>query len=467
MKIIICLFLFILTSISSPVFATRDTLQKKIVPRVLMETTSLPTGTPVKLRLVHRFQKYNKDPFHKSDIYDLSIDSPKSVNFTPDGKKFYVHSLEGQRTSVYDTESMTLKKQILHQFNSTDKNLFKDGEHTIFNYTYRDHYTDFNIFGGKPVESCMSHNGKYLWVTYYRRDFDINAECPSALAIIDTETDSIVRVMPTGPLPKMIASSPDNKYIAVTHWGDNTVGIIDIGSSSFTDFHYIAHLIVDYRIVLEFGDEPVNRDQRCGHCLRGTVFTPDGKNLLVGKMGGSGGIAIFTVPQFEYLGTVTGQKSNIRHLIIHDEDIIISTNNTGFIQKTRWADLIATKSTSPGKTTAYDEWINCQTGSGVRTIATNSSGEYIFASVNNESKIAVVRRSDMKLICSVKADAYPVGLAVSPDDSKLIVTSQGKNDLGGNSVMIFEIKYFRWQDEMLLSKTLKGLFQGAAKICPI
>ncbi|MEJ0032035.1 MAG: hypothetical protein WDO15_17400 [Bacteroidota bacterium] len=37
----------------------------------------------------------------------------------------------------------------------------------------------------------------------------------------DTNTDEIVRVMPSGVLPKMIAASPDNRYVAV-HIGATT-----------------------------------------------------------------------------------------------------------------------------------------------------------------------------------------------------------------------------------------------------
>jgi hypothetical protein len=461
MKIIIFSFLFHISLFCTTKIIKAQNTTENLIPRYNIGITSFPYGTCVKLKLVHRFQNYNPKPVHKSDIYDITINSPKSVNFTPDGKKFYIHSLEGHSTSVYETKTMNLKSVIQHEFSNSDKELFVKNENSVFNYNYRNNYTDYNIFKGKPVESCMSHKGKYLWVTYYRRDFDINAECPSALAIIDTEKDSIIRIMPTGPLPKMIACSPDNKYIAVTHWGDNTIGIIDVSAESVNDFSYIAHLIVDYKINPVFGDEPVNRDQKCGHCLRGTVFSPDSKHLLVGKMGGTGGIAIFTVPQFEYLGTVTGQKSNIRHMIIHKEEIFISTNNSGYIQKAPLSDIIELKTEFPGKSVVFKEWNSCHVGSGVRTISTDFSGEYIFAAVNNESKIAVIRSSDMKNICNIHADSYPVGLAVSPDNSLMIVTSQGKNDLGGNSVMVFEITYFRWKDEQLLSKTINGLFKGA------
>jgi len=338
---------------------------------------------------------------------------------------------------------MTLIKEIIHDFKNANNHLFLNNENTVFDYKYRDTYSNFNTFKGKPVESCMSHEGRYLWVTYYRRDFDINAECPSALAIIDTHTDSIVRVMPTGPLPKMIACSPDNKFIAVTHWGDNTVGIIDISSDSVMKFQYVSHLIVDYKAKLDFGPTPVNRDQKCGHCLRGTVFSPDGKYLLVGKMGGAGGIAIFTIPGFEYLGTVTGQKNNLRHMLINDNDLIISTNSTGFVQKAPLQELIDAKNTNPGTTVTYTSWENCYVGTGARTIDATKDGKYIFACVNNQCKIAVIRSSDMKLICSVKADAYPVGMALSPDETLLIVTSQGKSDKGGNSVMVYEVTHFQ------------------------
>jgi DNA-binding beta-propeller fold protein YncE len=412
------------------------------VPRFNIGTTSIPAGTEVKLTLKYRFQRYNAKPSNQNDKYDSSINSPKSVNFTPDGRKFYVQSLEGYTTSVYDTETMTLTKQIIHDFTQASSHLFHNNETTVFDYKYRDVRTNYNIFKGKPVESCMSHNGKYLWVTYYRRDYDMNAECPSALAIIDTESDSIVRVMPTGPLPKMIACSPDNKYIAVTHWGDNTVGLIDVTSDSVMNFQYVSHLIVDYKAKLDFGSQPVNRDQKCGHCLRGTVFTPDSKYLLVGKMGGTGGIAVFTTENFEYLGTVTGQKSNMRHMIIHGDTLYISTNTSGFVQKAPYQSIIDSKLTSIGKTTEFTAWKNCYVGPGARTIDVSPDGKYVFACVNNGCKIAVIRTSDMKQICTVSADAYPVGMAVSPDGTKLIVTSQGKSDKGGNSVMVYEVTYF-------------------------
>jgi hypothetical protein len=47
----------------------------------------------------------------------------------------------------------------------------------------------------------------------------------------------------------------------------------------------------------------------------------------------------------------------------------------------------------------------------------------------------------MKVVAEIPADSYPVGMAISADDSELIVTSQGKSNRGGNSVMVFSLKY--------------------------
>jgi uncharacterized protein (TIGR02145 family) len=89
-------------------------------------------------------------------------------------------------------------------------------------------------------------------VTYYRRSYDANAIDPSAVCIIDTDSDSIVRVIPTGPLPKMITCSPDNKHIAISHWGNNTVALIDIQGNNPKQFHYVTELLVDKKMSLDY-----------------------------------------------------------------------------------------------------------------------------------------------------------------------------------------------------------------------
>jgi len=399
---------------------------------------SAPKDSEVILKLEHRFQHYNKSLNSNGDTYDRSINSPKSVNILTDKNKFYVHSLEGYTTSVYSTENFTKIKDIQHVFGKANQHLFNEEE--IENYTFRTRKRDFNYFKGKPVEGCFSHKGKYLWVTYYRRSYDSNAIDPSAVCIIDTDTDSIIKVLPTGALPKMISCSPDNKIIAITHWGDNTVFLVDISSDNPSNFKLKTSVVIDYKPKLNFkAGEKVNRDQKCHNCLRGTVFSSDNKYILIGKMGKSS-IAVINSDSGKYIGSVSGMRNNMRHLIIKDENFYLSINRWGYIQKTNIDSFITHIENNITKD--YNNWEEVFVGHGARTIEVDPTGRYLFVAVSNESKVVVVRTKDMKIISTCLVDSYPVGLDVSDDGKYVIVTSQGKaNKGGGNSVMIFKIKY--------------------------
>lgn len=399
---------------------------------------SYPISSEVILKLKHRFQRYSKSLNSNGDTYDKSINSPKSVNILTTKNKFYIHSLEGYTTSVYSLRDFVKIKDIQHIFGKENQHLFSKDE--TEDYIFRTKKHDFNSFNGKPVEGCFSHEGKYLWVTYYRRSYDFNAIDPSAVCIIDTDTDSIIKVLPTGALPKMISCSPDNKTIAITHWGDNTVILVDVSSENPSNFKFKESIIIDYKPKLNFEiGEKINRDQKCHNCLRGTVFSSDNKYILIGKMG-SNSIAVIDSESSKYIGSVSGMRNNMRHLIIKNENFYLSINKWGYIQKTN-IDLFITHIEN-NISEVYNKWDEVFVGQGARTIKADPTGKYLFVAVNNESKIVIVRTVDMKIISTCFVDSFPVGLDVSDDGKYVIVTSQGKANIGGgNSVMIFEIKY--------------------------
>ena len=422
---IICFVLFALNALA----------QRSGVP---IGTSSNSINSGVSIQLVRRFQHYNAATKNGNDVFDNSINSPKSVNILNEKNKFYVNSLEGETTSVYDLTTFKRLKIIEHRFNAKNQHLFKPNANANFNFKTKS--TDLNFFNGKPVESCFSHNGKYLWITYYRRSYDANAIDPSAVCIIDTDADSIVRVITTASLPKMIACSPNSKTIAISHWGDNTVTLIDITSNNPQLFSFIDNIAIDYRMNLNFSaNSKIDRDNNCGNCLRGTEFTPDNKFILIGKMGGNG-IAIIDFEKRKYLGTVTGMKTNMRHLISKDGYLYLSSNKYGYVQKTNLNDFVNYFKTNTNLG-AFNKWENAYVGIGARTISIDPSGKYVFAAVNNESKVAIVRTSDMKVVASCDADSYPVGMDLSEDGKTLIVTAQGKPGGGGNSVMVFKVSY--------------------------
>ena len=132
-------------------------------------------------------------------------------------------------------------------------------------------------------------------------------------------------------------------------------------------------------------------------------------------------------------------QTNVRHIVIKDEFLYLSANGPGYVQKCSWREFVKYRIENEGKTVLFKDWKNIYVGKGARTISVSSDGKYLFAAVNNESKVVAVRTEDMQIVATIKADSYPVGMAMSPIEDLLIVTSQGKSNLGGNSVMLFEV----------------------------
>lgn len=435
---VLCLALVVTTS-AAPLTAVAQTNVPPCVHPTIGTSVKAPDGS-ITLTLTGKRQAYGGD----RSTYDNAINSPKSVNISVDNSKFYVNSLEGATTVVYDLATQERLKIIRHTFDQRrDAALWAPPSGL---YPWR-HYKDreTGTFFGKPVESTFSHDGRYLWVPYYRRSFDINAQDPSAVAIIDTRTDSIVRMMETGPLPKMIRTSPDGRHVAIAHWGNNTVGIIDISGNDPQQWRHERVLVVDYVLPLDFPlDHSVDRDNGSGYALRGTVFTPDGRYLLVGCMGGGGGIAVIDMQTGQYLGRVLGMMTNVRHLLVYDDYLYLSINGAGMVQRTSLSAFIKTAQQMDGttkKTANHTAWENAKVGTGARTIEISPDGRFIFAACNNASQISVVDTRTMKQILAIAADSYPVGLAISDDGHYLLSTSQGRNHVGGNAVDIFRIDY--------------------------
>ncbi len=394
-------------------------------------------GESVSMTIVNKHINYNGCP---ADYRDPYVNSPKSANIHPDGTKYYVNSLEGCATVVYDMKTHERLKVINYKFEDKKDSALWSKPSEFYPFT---HYTErLNTFMGKPVESTFSHGGRYLWIPFYRRTYDLNAQDPSAVAVIDTRTDEIVRLMETGPLPKMVACSHDGRHVAITHWGNNTVGLVNVASLNPEEWFHEKLLVVDYVLPLNYSlTEPVDRDNKSGYCLRGTVFTPDDKYLLVGCMGGNGGIAVIDMTTEKYLGRVLGMMANVRHLVIRDGYLYLSVNKAGYVQRLPLDKFMKVAQSMTGKTATVGGWQNCKVGEGARTIELSPSGHFVFAACNLASRLYVVDTRTMTVADTISVDSYPVGLDISNDGRFVIVTSQGRGKQGGNAVNIYEVKY--------------------------
>ncbi len=444
---ILRLLLFFIGCITTPSIAfsahdsigTQTSVQRtkaKGVPPVVRSHIGQITeaNDALSLTLVNQLHGYGTDK-----TYDSDISSPKSVRFSADGSKFYVNSLEGCKTVVYDSKTLKKLATIRHQFDSGtgDMWLAPSGN---FSFT---HYKDGQSrpFHGKPVESTLTADGRYMIIPYYRRSFDINAQDPSAFAVIDTRTDKIVTMSETGPLAKMVAVSNDGKTLAVTHWGDNTVALMDISSPSPSNWRYRSLVTVHHRHPLNYSlTTPVDRDSGSGYALRGTLFLPGDSILLVSAMGGS--IAVIDAHKGKWLGFVPALNL-VRHIVADDKTVYFSQNSAGLVLSLPLDTLVKDIASQRDKTQSFTVHglRRVKVGSGARTIELSPSGRFLFAACNSSSALYVVDTRQMKVIATTPVDSYPVGLDVSPDGTMLVVTSQGRKGHGGNAVNIFKIEY--------------------------
>ncbi len=378
--------------------------------------------------------------YGSSDTYDEDINSPKSATFSRDGKKIYVNSLEGCATVVYDAATLKKLKVIKHKFDSGKGQqwLTPSG---FYEFT---HYPDgaSRSFLGKPVEAALTPDGKYMFVPYYRRTFDLNAQDPSALAVIDTRTDEIVLMTETGPLPKMVAVSHDGHTLAITHWGNNTVGFIDISDPDPKKWRHLPPVTIGNKLNLNYSlTTPVNRDSGSGFLLRGTVFLPGDSLMLVSGMAGP--MAVIDIKQGKWLGMLP-QLHGVRHITLNGDMLYFSRNSAGEVMTLPVTNVV--DAITGQRDTSRQFNVNgirtCKVGGGARTLKVSPSGRFIFVACNTASHLYIVDSRSMRVIGKIAVDSYPVGLDISPDGTMIATTSQGrKNAGGGNSVNFFKIEY--------------------------
>lgn len=90
----------------------------------------------------------------KPELCDTDVWSPKSVHFHPNGKKYYINSLEGCRTMVYDARTNKKLAVIHHKFTPANAYLWAK-ESGFFPFHHYTNKKNLNTFWGRPVESTF------------------------------------------------------------------------------------------------------------------------------------------------------------------------------------------------------------------------------------------------------------------------------------------------------------------------
>ena len=137
-------------------FALQTTAQPPLKHSVLGTSVRSDDGQ-LTITSVDKRQNYSGGD---AQTRETAVNSPKSANIHPNGKKYYINSLEGCATVVFEMGTNRKLKTINHQCDPSKDALWSPPSDL---YPFTHYKTNLNTFAGKPVEGCFSHGGRYFW----------------------------------------------------------------------------------------------------------------------------------------------------------------------------------------------------------------------------------------------------------------------------------------------------------------
>jgi len=329
--------------------------------------------------------------------------APKSVVLSPDGRFAAVMNLEGMEAWLIDARSLEIVRRI-------DFAPFKEAA-TGFDYAKK---KPIPSYAQKPVEATFSNDSRFLWMSLHNAAsvvvYDLEEKAspppnaPSYRAVIrDGSGASHLWRLPriaTGKTPKVVEVTPDSRYVVVGNWHSGSVTVIDAARLSPV-------------ATIQSGASPE-------FIPRGLAVSPDSATLYVANMGG---------------GTIS--TIDLRSLKKVREDAI--TPNPRHLQLTRDGRILFISENVGGQVLKYDlverrVLSRSAVGSMARTIALSPDERVLYAVSNEDGKVVALRADDLSRLAEVPFVA-PMGLAVSPDDRQLWVTSY----TGDGFVSVFDL----------------------------
>lgn len=308
--------------------------------------------------------------------------SPKSVRASGTGIVSAHNMMYRHTITIYDATTLSLIKTIPDSVTLSD-----------FGVKNR-----VGTYKGAPVEGAYSPDGKYLYVTNYAmygKGFNREGtdKCgpgdgydKSYLYRIDLATYKIDAIYPVGSVPKVVETTPDNKYILVTNWCSYDMYVISVATQKTVK-------------VIKIGRYP-----------RGIAVTDDATTAYVAEMGG-----------------------NVVHKInlstFEDSRISIGSNPRAVVLSPDQKTLFATLNAS-GQVVALDLTRNkvvkrVTTGKAARSLSVSTDGTALFVVNFFSNTISKVRVSDFKVLQNLKSCNEPIGITFEPQMQRTWVACYG------------------------------------------
>lgn len=348
-------------------------------------TTTPDTIAPPAIR------KYNGIEYDKKQLL-LAAPGTKSVLFNANGSKLYAMNLEGM--SIYEFDQPTRKVIKEFKFNPT-KGTGWDYEKDIAIPSHEE----------KPVEACLSHDDKILWISLHNAEGIVPIRVDSMKANSDTaknkkskkimvtypginETDSFyVPLIKTGKTPKIISKTLNSKYLLVSNWHSFNVSVLETDMSKFP----YAKLITTIPLT---------------SIPRGIVVDDKNNRSFVAIMGG----ASITV-----INNSVWMKEDDIKVASNPRHIVMDSSGRIFVSYNKLAK-IACIDPGTGKTL-----FTASTAKQPRTIILSKNHKFLFVTCYSSDTVEVfkVNKNGFSKVISLPCKGHPVGVDIFEDNNKL------------------------------------------------
>lgn len=309
--------------------------------------------------------------------------APKSVVYSGDGLVFAQNMMYRHTVTVYD-RSLSLVNTI-----SDRVYLSAFGVATA---------TPGAKYRGAPVEAAFTSDSRYAYVSNYRMygpgyvrsggdRCSPGSWDDSFLYRINVETLTIDQVIAVGPVPKVVAVTPDNTKVLVTNWCGYNLSVIDTASAT------------------ELIRIPI------GRYPRGVAVSSDSKTAYVAIMG-STEVAVVDLTNLNAPVTKIRDVGNSpRALLLSPDDryLYVSLNREGRVIK---YDLEASQVVG-----------SASTGSGARSIAMSDDGTAIYVVNYHSDTFSKVRTADMVELQRIATPNLPIGITYDPKTRRVWVST--------------------------------------------
>ena len=348
----------------APVAATapsRAAAQKAKPARRLLAASTKPTA---------RTLKVSGRPSHRARLKLAGVItgniSPKSVASSGAGYVTAQNMMYRHSVAVYDAATLKLVKTI-----PDSVNLAKLG------------HREFGAVKGAPVEAAFSSDGRYAFVSNYSMygagfGPEGSDSCtPSSgtsrsfVYRIDMKTLAVDRAYRVGAVPKVVAVTPDDRFVLVSNWCTWDLSVIST------------------RLGREVKRIPI------GPYPRGIAMSPKGNAAYVAVMGGN---ELVRVDLGNWKTSRVGIGAGPRAAVFHPSGryVFVTLNAEGRVAK---LDL------QTGSVRA-----KVATGSAPRSMDISADGRSLYV-VNYESgTVTKLRASDMRPLQTIDACYHPIGI---------------------------------------------------------